>query len=525
MLQLANTPLVSRAWRLMNLYTIRDSDSNLIPFVPNIAQRHFWNRRWNSNHVLKARKLGFSTFLQIENLDALLFTPGLTAGIIDFTLPDAKEKLFMLRTAYENLDNPELHPTTHKLGAIIKQTIPISGSTIKLEFANKSTIRCSTSLRGATPQRIHWSEAGKTAIWFPGKFTEIVNGALNSITPGNTIDIESTHEGGKAGGHYTLLRKTMKQNDDHLTPVDRRFHFFPWYLDPRYQLHQPSHPIRTEITQYFTDLSKQLNRTFTHSQVLWYDRKQDEQGHGMLKEFPSTPGEAFQAINDHAIYGKQMADLRASRRIIDFAPEPGYPLAAFWDLGLSDSTALWIVQPHDRAFLVLHWLETIGDPASAMPDHILRLERDLGRPISLHYLPHDAATRDRGTGLSYQQTLAQYGLNNTIIVPRTPDIWLGIGHVRDVLPHCWFHATHCDTPRDYMGEEHPSGIACLEGYSRDISPTSTTLREKPKHDAFSHSADAFRTFAEARHLNLLDRLNQTTKTTTPKIIRPPVRRR
>lgn len=519
----ANSPLRSRAWRILNLYTIRNADGILETFRPNLPQRHFWNRRHVSNHVLKARKLGFSTFLEIENLDALLFTPGLTAGIIDFTLPDAQDKLAIVRTAYDHLDNPDLHPQTWQIGRILKQAVPLNASIQKLEFANKSTIRCSTSLRGSTPQRIHWSEAGKTAIFFPKKFTEIVNGALNSITPGNSIDIESTHEGGKLGGHYKLLQSAIRQDDAALTAVDRRFHFFPWFLDPRYQIHAPSHPIRPETLAYFRDLSAALHLTFSHAQMLWYDRKHLEQGHGMKKEFPSTPGEAFEAISDHAIYGPQMADLRAAGRIIDFSPEAGHPLATFWDIGLSDFTAVWLIQPLPRAILVLDWLEVQGQAGSAMPDHIARLEMKWQRPIARHFLPHDANIRDRGTGKSYIQVLTEFGVQNITVVPRTPDVWLGIGHTRDTLPHCWFHRTNCDTARHHLGEEYPSGVACLEGYSRDVQPSASTLREKPKHDAFSHSADAFRTFAEARHLGLLDLLQQTT-TTKPRVIAPPRRK-
>ena len=64
MLDLRNTPLASRAWRLKNLYTIRDADGVLVPFAPNDAQRAFYNHMWFCNHVLKARKLGFSTFIE-----------------------------------------------------------------------------------------------------------------------------------------------------------------------------------------------------------------------------------------------------------------------------------------------------------------------------------------------------------------------------------------------------------------------------------------------------------------------------
>lgn len=504
-----NTPLASRAWRLQHLYAIRNADGVLEKFQPNEAQRQFYNRMWYCNHVLKARKLGFSTFIEVIFLDDLLFSgSGLSVGIVDYTLDDAEAKLGMMRTAYEHLDNGDLHPDTWKLGRLLKKAVPLAATaTKKLTWANGSTAKCSTSLRGSTPQRLHVSELGKTAIWAPIKAREIINGAFNAMTPGNVRNIESTHEGGKAGEHYRLINQAMRNDDSNLTVLQSRFHFFPWWQDARYRLDARGHQLRADMREYFTRLERDHGITCDAGQMLWYDHKQREQGHGMKKEFPSTPGEAFEAISEGAIYGTQMADLRAKGRVSDFGLEANLPVFSFWDIGLSDYTSVWLIQPVGRWFLVLDWFEAEGMPGSAMPDQMVRWERKWGKPIAAHFLPHDAETRDRGTGKSYVSELIAGGLANVRVVPRTPDVWLGIGYVRDVLPHCWFHKTHCDLPRAADGsphdpsssaEDYPSGVACLEGYSKDSGAAAgMRLREMPKHDLFSHSADAFRTFAEA----------------------------
>ena len=174
---------------------------------------------------------------------------------------------------------------------------------------------------------------------------------------------------------------------------------------------------------------------------------------------------------------------------------------------MSDYTAVWLIQPVGRWFLVLDWFEAEGLAGSAMPDRMLCWENKWRKPVAGHYLPHDAETRDRGSGKSYVGELKAGGMVNIRVVPRTPDVWLGIGHTRDVLPHCWFHKTNCDSPRNTDGTPHvagtseedfPSGVACLEGYSKDVGAAAgMRLREMPKHDLFSHSCDAFRTFGEA----------------------------
>ena len=520
---LASSQLASREWRLLNLYTIRNADGVLEPFTPNLAQRAFYNRYWYCNHVLKARKLGFSTFIEILFLDDLLFTP-LRAGIIDYTIEDAQTKLSMLRTSWENLSNGDIHPDTWRIGEAIQKAVPMQSSSRHIKFGNGSEIRCSTSLRGETPQRIHISELGKTSIWAPIKAREIVNGAFNAITPGSVRNIETTHEGGKVGENFRLLNNCMRLDDHNLSPIQSRFHFFPWYLDPRYRIHQPGASIRPEIRKYFKRISRELpNVTFTHAQILWYDHKHLEQGHGMKKEFPTTPGEAFEATFEGSIYGTQIADLRAAGRITEFLPEANYPIYAFWDIGLSDYTAIWIIQPVSRHFLVLDWFEAEGLPGSAMPDAVRQIEARLGRNIATHFLPHDAETRDRGTGKTYVSVLKEGGLHHIRIVPRTPDVWLGIGYARDVLPHCWFNSAKCDVsrtrngrprdPEDTGEEEFPSGLACLEGYAKDTGAAATMrLREMPKHDLFSHSADAFRTFAEAFRRGLIEPHGQSDPT-------------
>ena len=98
-------------------------------------------------------------------------------------------------------------------------------------------------MRGDTPTRLYISELGKTSIFAPSKAEEIRSGALNSITPGNLVTIESTHESGKLGLHYELLAEAIANDPAKLSPIDFRFHFYPWFFDPVYQIHD-GEPLR-----------------------------------------------------------------------------------------------------------------------------------------------------------------------------------------------------------------------------------------------------------------------------------------
>lgn len=505
----------SQWWRLNNLYTIRDKRGRLVPFVCNAEQtEYYWNRH-TCNHIGKARQLGFSTFHKILALDAMLFPSGdsvlppspdgISVGHIDFTLPDGKKKLRMVKDAYLNLDNRKLHPDTWQMGRAIKAAIKMKASQESIQFSNGSGIWVGTALRGSNPQILDISELGKIAFFFPPKAEEIRSGALNTIAPGNIVNIESTHEGGEAGLHYDLLQMCMEMAREDLTEIDFLFHFFPWYECKDYTLNSDA-PLRPMIAVYFERLEAKLGRTFTHGQKLWYDRTHKKQGYAMKKEFPSTPGEMFEAINQYAIYGTEMADLMAANppRICDFGCDARFPIYTFWDIGMSDYTAIWLIQPIGRFFLVLDWYETEGKNAACCAEKMREWETKWKKHIAGHFLPHDADTRAPGTGTTYLQELKLAGLYHLKIVNRIPDKWLGIGFVRDVLPHCYFQKTFCDTPREVEGKKLPSGVACLKGYHKEIGAANKTLREMPAHDQFSHSCDAFRTFGEAWRLGIVD---------------------
>lgn len=505
----------SQWWRVCNLYTIRNKSGVLVPFVPNHEQTLFYRARHTCNHIGKARQLGFSTLMKILALDAMLFPSGdsivppspdgLSVGHIDFSLPDAKKKLRIVREAYSYMDSPRLHPDTWKIGRGIKLAIKMRFAAESIVFSNGSSIWIGTSLRGSTPQILDISELGKIAFFFPLKAEEIRSGALNAIAPGNLVNIESTHEGGEAGMHYDLLNTAMEQDPQEMTAIDFKFHFFPWYHSPEYTLNS-SAKIRPEIEAYFARISQKIDYEFSYGQKLWYDRKQKSQGYAMKKEFPTTPGEMFEAINQYAIYGTEMADLVAAHppRICDFGCDATLPIYSFWDIGMSDYTAVWLIQPHGRFFLVLDWYENNGVSAGYHAEKMRAWEGKWKKTIAAHYLPHDSNTLAIGSGKSFRNELETAGIYNIKIVPRTPDKWLGIGYVRDVLPHCYFHKTNCDTPRDVEGKKLPSGVSALKGYHKDITPAGKTLREMPKHDLFSHSADAFRTFAEAFRRGMID---------------------
>jgi hypothetical protein len=96
--------LTSRQWRLANLYHIIDKDGRRVPFRPNWAQQALLDELHYLNVILKARQLGFTTFIQLFMLDACLFNSNIRAGTIAHRLDDARV-IFRdkVKFVYENL--------------------------------------------------------------------------------------------------------------------------------------------------------------------------------------------------------------------------------------------------------------------------------------------------------------------------------------------------------------------------------------------------------------------------------------
>ena len=107
--------------------------------------------------ILKARQLGFTTFIQLFMLDACLFNSNIRAGTIAHRLDDARV-IFRdkVKFPYDNLPD------------MLKAARPIiRDSADELVFANNSSIRVSTSMRSGTLQYLHISEYGQLCAAFP----------------------------------------------------------------------------------------------------------------------------------------------------------------------------------------------------------------------------------------------------------------------------------------------------------------------------------------------------------------------
>lgn len=478
----------------------RESPPQRLLFAPNMAQREFLDEMWFWNEILKARQQGFSALLSLLVFVFSLTTPNYRAGIIDRTDQEAKKKLARVKFAYDNL-----HLTP--LGAVLRQAIPLVSPTNDhtITFANGAQIYAATSLRGGTLNFLWISELGTIALKDPAKAEEIMGGSLEAVHPGNIIVSESTHEGGRYGEHYRLIRLAQKSPPaSHRTNMQWAFHFFGWWKNPRYAVEPypgQALALTPELTNYFAQLEAECGITLTQAQKNWYIQKSAMQ-RDMARQYPGTPEEALRATSEGAIYADIINRLRSGGRVCDLVVAPECPLFTAWDLGESDATGVWLLQIVGPDIHALDFHCANGATPAEQAATVLRWERVWGRPVASHYIPHDAHQKKAGT--TWLTELKKAGLQNVKVVPRIPDVWVGINQTRQLLPRFRFNARPCEKEFPQPGDRvWPSGLAALEGYRKKVEAVNGSEKSIPVHDECESGASALRTFCEAHARGML----------------------
>lgn len=231
---------------------------------------------------------------------------------------------------------------------------------------------------------------------------------------------------------------------------------------------------------------------------------------------------SFNAAVPGSIYGDLIAALRAQGKIQDFEHNPKFPFITSWDVGDSDYCTQWLIQMEGRHINVLDFNSCRGEGPGYYADVIRGWEQKYDMAISTHYLPHDAENITHGS--SWRLDLQTAGLRNIRIVPVIDKIWGGIAELRDLLPRFYFHKSNCSKAQGVEGRQMPSGLDCLEFYASEEVQEGHNLKEKPKHNEFSHGADGLRTFAEAHKRHMLEGTSETARESrrgspTPSVLR------
>lgn len=177
-----------------------------------------------------------------------------------------------------------------------------------------------------------------------------------------------------------------------------------------------------------------------------------------------------------AIYHDEVTAMQSSGRICNVPVDSVLKTHTIWDLGWNDKMTIILVQRSATAIYIVDYIE---DSHRTLSDYVAQL-KDMRLNWGTDYLPHDGTHKNLQTGKSPQELLQ--GLGRTVQI--TPNIGIenGIKMAREVFP------------RIYIDKKCTRLIECLKHYRREINQR-TGEPGSPRHDEYSHGADAFRYLA------------------------------
>jgi phage terminase large subunit len=193
-----------------------------------------------------------------------------------------------------------------------------------------------------------------------------------------------------------------------------------------------------------------------------------------LQEFECS----FNAAVEGSYYGQILNDLETKNHIQEIPRDDLCRTITAWDLGMGDSTAIWVAQIAGSEIRLIDYYENNGVGL----DKYVSWLRDNNWASAEHILPHDVQVRELGSGKSRLEVLQEAGLNVRIASRMSVDD--GIQAVRRLLPRCWFNVPAVK-----------QGLDCLRNYRREYDEKRKVFYDRPLHDWSSHGSDAFRYLA------------------------------
>lgn len=261
--------LKSKDWRINHLYKVVDKKSRLRTFQEYGFQETIRKNPMRIKQILKYRQGGVTTGCVIDMFDDTIWKPNTTSMIMAHKKGDLPKIFDKVRLAYNHM-HPKLKPVLDKGG----------GSRYEMRFPQiNSKIYIDIENRGDTIHRLHVSEA-------PFVESSRLRATLGAVVPDGPI----TYEGTPNGMGNDFYRKWIDPTSN------RAKLFFPWFIQPEYQL-DPSHMSSlTPDEEAFVAKCKRLFDVDIHwGQIAWRRVQVEEYGEDFWQEFPEDDKTCFLA--------------------------------------------------------------------------------------------------------------------------------------------------------------------------------------------------------------------------------------
>jgi phage terminase large subunit len=191
---------------------------------------------------------------------------------------------------------------------------------------------------------------------------------------------------------------------------------------------------------------------------------------------------SFEAAIKGAFYAEEMRAMAAEGRLAPIRIDKAVRVQTAWDLGVSDSSAIWFIQAVGRERRLVDYYESSGVGLEHYAQVLFDKRMLHGWTYGEHFFPHDIAHRELSSGASRLDSLRKLGIEATI-VPQS-SVLDGINATRKMLKRTWIDPERCFR-----------GLEALRQYRREWDKHLNDWKSSPLHDWSSHGSDALRCFA------------------------------
>lgn len=313
---------------------------------------------------------------------------------------------------------------------------------------------------------------------------KLINGSIFTIIGTDRLEVVGPNPVGCVFSEYSLqnpsgwdyIRPILAQNEGWAV-----FNFTPRGRNDAYRLYINN----KHNAKWFVELL-----TVNDTNAVSLDAIEDERRSGMSDDMIEQEFYcSFSLGAEGSYYAKLISKVRDEGRICNVPYDEAVAIHTFWDIGVSDSTAIWFVQFVGQEIHILDYYENHGYGLKHYFDVINDRRINGHYTYGRHFGPHDIEARHFETGLSTIETARRMSLNFEVVPVER--IMAGIEQVRGLLSRCWFDEERCERKKYH---QH-SGIECLENYRRQLHDKEKVYSDNPLHDWSSHAADAFRYMA------------------------------
>lgn len=206
-------------------------------------------------------------------------------------------------------------------------------------------------------------------------------------------------------------------------------------------------------------------------------------------QFQQDPDEA---LLEGMIYREETDSLVRDGRACHIPVEPSLPTHSFWDLGMNDDMAIWLVQPYRKELRLIAFYRNSGKGIEHYINWLLDFKDRFDIRYEKHFAPHDIAVRElMGDGKSREEIArSNYGISFTKVErPRLKRD--GLQAVRLIFPRLWVDPDRCDN--DPVTGAQVDGWKAIKLYHREYDPDKKVFGTNPEHDWCSNPADALQT--------------------------------